>query len=384
MKKLWKSNVHAREQIANSKGISFSSIEIKGKPTTFLGYKEAEAESKLLQVIEGEADQVSLVFAETPFYAEAGGQVGDTGVIKFSDCELSVDDTQKVQDKFYVHDCTITAGEFDKGLVGKKAQLSVDLLRRNKIRVNHSSTHLLHSALREVLGDHVKQAGSRVDDRTLRFDYSHFEPVNAEQLIAIQEFVNSHVRANHEVVTNEMKLEEAKKRGAMALFGEKYADKVRVVEIGPKSLELCGGTHVSRSGDIGFLLVDHETGISSGVRRIECFSGIGAHAELMSERSERAEIANLLKGDLHDLPAKVSKILSHSKELERELDEVKQKLAGEASGGLVSQARTSPAGIKVIAENVGVADTQTLRSMVDRLRLKLGSGVVALGSFRWG
>ena len=363
-----------------AKGIEFSSVKIKGKQTNFLGYENTEADSKLVQVIEQDGKHLSLVFKDTPFYAEAGGQVSDTGRIEFKDCKLEVHDVQKVQDKFFVHDCSILEGDFSEKLVGQKAALSVDAERRNKIRVNHSATHILHSALREVLGEHVKQAGSRVDDFSLRFDYSHFEPVSAAQLDAIHEFVNDYSRNNYEVVTKEMKLEEARKRGAMALFGEKYADVVRVVEIGPSSLELCGGTHVTRSGDIGFLLVDYETGVSSGVRRIECFAGANAHAAMLKHNAERLAIAHLLKGDDRDLHLKVEKLIAHNKKLEREIEELKQKIAGDASGNLVSNTRTSPAGIKVIVESVDVSDTQTLRSMVDRLRLKLGSGVVALGT----
>jgi len=195
----------------------------------------------------------------------------------------------------------------------------------------------------------------------------------------IQQFVSEQIRANHEVVAREMSIEKAKKTGAVALFGEKYGDVVRVIEIGPESLEFCGGTHTHRSGDIGFVLLASDTGVSAGVRRIECWSGEGAMSHLLLERSERGQSASLLKSDTANLPEKVEKILRRTKSLEKELESAKTKLASAASGDLVDNARTSPAGIKVIAETVEGADTETLRSMVDRLRLKLGSGVVALG-----
>lgn len=370
-----------------SQGISFETTKIEGQKTRFLGYSDLEADAKLEYVVQnghtgtyGKGAQVTLLFDATPFYAESGGQVADTGEIRFADSTLRVLDTQKVQDGYFLHACEVIAGEFSDKLKGMKAKLSVDAARRARIRANHSATHLVHSALRNILGTHVKQAGSRVDDQTLRFDFSHFEPVTHAQLNEVQNFVNEQVRQNYEVVTREVPIDEARKRGAMALFGEKYGNIVRMVEIGPKSLELCGGTHVTRSGDIGFALLASEGGVSAGVRRIEYWAGPAAYERLVNEREERAQIAELLKTDPTALPEKVEKVLSRLRHLEKDLEAAKGKLASAASGDLVSSARVTEKGLKVITQKVDGADSDTLRTMVDRLRLKLGSGVVALAS----
>jgi alanyl-tRNA synthetase len=370
----------------SSRAISYTSIKIDAPKTEFLGYKDSEAEAKLAQVIAQDGGTIkkggtaSLIFNATPFYAESGGQVGDSGTIRFKNALLKVTDTQKLQEKFFAHECEVIEGEFSNKMVGESAKLSIDAGRRLLIRANHSATHLVHSALREVLGQHVKQAGSRVDENTLRFDYSHFAQVSDDQLATIQTLVNEQIRGNYEVSIRQMAIDEAKKLGAMALFGEKYGDVVRVVEIGPKSLELCGGTHVSRSGDIGLLMVASETGVSSGVRRIECYAGAGAHSRLLAERSERDHIAQLLKGDSSELPDKVEKVLARARSLEKELERMKAKVASAASGDLVESARISAKGIKVISQQIEGADADTLKSMVDGLRVRLGSGVVALGS----
>ncbi|MBN8548534.1 MAG: alanine--tRNA ligase [Deltaproteobacteria bacterium] len=370
-----------------SQGISFETTKIEGQKTKFLGYKELEAEAKLDYIVQNDAkasfkkgEQVTLLFDATPFYAESGGQVADTGEIRFPDSTLRVLDTQKVQDGYFLHACEVVAGEFSSKLKGAKAKLSVDAARRARIRANHSATHLLHSGLRKVLGTHVKQAGSRVDDHSLRFDFSHFEPVTPAQLSEIQSFVNEQIRLNHEVLTSEVPIDEARKKGAMALFGEKYGNIVRMVEIGPQSLELCGGTHVSRSGDIGFALIASEGGVSAGVRRIESWSGLAAYEQLMREREERKQIAEILKSDTSALPEKVEKLLSRMHQLERDLETAKSKLAAAASGDLANSVRTTGKGLKVITQTVDGADADTLRSMVDKLRVTLGSGVVALGS----
>ena len=246
--------------------------------------------------------------------------------------------------------------------------------------MHHSATHLVHYALRKVLGDHVKQAGSRVDDRSLRFDYNHFESVSASQLQEIVDIANAEILANNPVVTKEMPIDEAKKMGAMALFGEKYGSLVRVVQIGENSIELCGGTHASASGELGTLLIFSEGGIAAGVRRIECFSGVVANEHISQERNERAQVFDLIKGDTTNLVDRVSKVLSRNKELERELDRVKAKLASASSADLTRSVKLSPKGVKIIAEKVESADTEALRAMVDSLKVSLGSGVIVLGS----
>lgn len=368
-------------------GIEFSAITIESPNTTFVGYEAIEAKGAITQVLGtadkksfGPGDEVGVVFDTTPFYAESGGQVGDTGLITLSGAKLKVIDTQKVQDKYFVHSCCILEGELGANAKGGKAELRVDAFRRDRIRAHHSATHLIHSALRKFLGDHIKQAGSKVDDHATRFDFSHFQPLSLDQLRLIENFVNEHIRCNHEVTTRVLPIAEAKKTGAVALFGEKYGDAVRVVEIGPESMEFCGGTHVKRSGDIGFLMVSSEGGVSAGVRRIECVAGLSALEALEALRAERERISLALKTDSHQLDQKVERLVARLRDLEREVESVKGKVAAQATGDLMGQARLSPSGIKVIAESVDVTDTDTLKSMVDSLRNRLGSGVVALAS----
>ncbi|MCB0310662.1 MAG: alanine--tRNA ligase [Bdellovibrionales bacterium] len=368
-----------------SQGVSFESSSVPKEATQFVGYAENAIEAELLHIAYPAAsshakpgDQVTLYFDRTPFYAESGGQVGDTGEVRLPSAKLQVLDTQKIQGRYFAHVCEVIEGEVAENARGNKAQLEIDSVRRQLIRANHSATHLLHAALRSVLGEHVKQAGSRVDEKSLRFDYSHFEPVTPEQLLEIQRFMNFEIRRNHQVITKEMDIEEAKSKGAMALFGEKYGDVVRVVEIGPHSLELCGGTHAIRSGDIGLVMLKHESGISAGVRRIECWASEGALAELLIERQDRHQIAQLLRSDPTNLSEKIERVLTHSRELEKEIVTLKAQIASSASGTLVENVRKSPSGIKVIAERVAKGDVNTLRTMADDLRNRLGSGVVAL------
>lgn len=368
---------------------AFISLKIDGPKTKFLGYTDSAAEAKLVKAARPDGqeqeqfktgDEALLIFEATPFYAESGGQVGDTGVIEINGARFNVLDTQKIQDGYIVHHAKLESGELSPNEVGKSAVLKIDEARREKIRINHSATHLVHSALREVFGPHVKQAGSRVDDHTLRFDYTHFSAPAEEELLSIQSFVNEQIRLNHEVRTEVMALDQARKRGAVALFGEKYGDQVRVVEIGPKSMELCGGTHAGRSGDLGFILIAAENGVSSGVRRIECLAGINAHYELQRELAERNRIAQLLRGDSSNLSEKVERALARIRSLEKELETYKARAASAASGDLINTTRTSASGIKIIAEKVESADSETLKNLVDRLRSKIGSGVVVLGS----
>jgi alanyl-tRNA synthetase len=364
------------------KGITFTSIKIDAPKTEFLGYSTLQADTRIAQVIqeEGDPSMVSIICEATPFYAESGGQVGDTGLIEIGSVKLKVLDTQRAQQSYTVHHCQIISGGISQKDKGARAILTVDADRRGKIKANHSATHIVHAALRAVLGSHVKQAGSRVDENSLRFDFSHFEPIKEDEILAIQDFINSEVRINHEVITQILPIEEAKKTGAVALFGEKYGDTVRVVQIGPKSIEFCGGTHTTRAGDIGYILVGQEGGVSAGVRRIECFAGYGAHLQIQSEYKERLKIGAILKSEPRDLAEKIEKIQNRIKTLERELRDSNAKVASAKSGSLVETARTSPSGIKVVVDMVEGADPQALRAMVDDLRNRLKSGVVALGS----
>lgn len=363
-----------------SQQIVFSSVKIEGPKTEFIGYSTLEGEAKLLHAFDVTKSQANLIFDATPFYSESGGQVGDTGEIIINGARLEVFDTQKIQDGYAVHACRVIEGEISESFKGKKGVLKVSKERRDRIRSNHSATHLVHEALRRVLGTHVKQAGSRVDDAGLRFDFSHFEPLSISQLKEIQDIVNEEVRNNHEVITRVLPIEEARKTGAVALFGEKYGDKVRVVEIGPKSIEFCGGTHVSRSGDIGVVLTLGDQGVSSGVRRIECVSAHGAIKAISSLEDEISSISALLKSDKEHVAEKVERLLTRNRELERELESYRGKLASNRSSDLLSRVKTSPGGVRFIVEKLDNTDVETLKEMIDTLRLRIGTGIVALGS----
>ena len=368
--------------------ITFKSLKINAPATQFCGYADLQAHAKLLhlEVADdntakiGVGAQLGLVFDQTPFYAESGGQVGDHGMIESNGVRLQVNDTTKTAGGHFLHHCEVLQGELSPKMLGQKFNLTVDAQHRDNIRIHHSATHILHAGLRAILGKHVQQAGSRVDDNVLRFDFSHFEALNDDQIEQLHNFINDQVRANHEVQTEIMQLEQAKKRGAMALFGEKYSDTVRVVQIGDKSLELCGGTHVKRSGDIGFISVVSEGGVSAGVRRIECVAGNAALHSLLVEQRERRQLAQLLKGDAQHLPDKVERVLTKIRQLERENDTLRSQLAQAASSTFASNVRKSPQGISVIAEIVPDTEVEALKGLVDNLRVKLGSGVVALAS----
>lgn len=358
--------------------ITYEAIKISSGATKFLGYSELSSKSKLLEVAQLGGGVQGLIFDSTPFYGESGGQVGDRGEITFPDCTLKVLDTQKIHGAF-IHRFETIAGEFSPKMIGKEAELSVDRIRRHRIRTNHSATHVIHAALRNILGTHVAQAGSRVDDETLRFDYSHHAPVSETQLHEIHHFAATEVLSNYEVDTKVLPIEEARKTGAVALFGEKYGDVVRVVFIGPNSIEFCGGTHVSRSGDIGSIYILSEGGISSGVRRIECVAGIGALELVLKQRKERLGLVELLKGS--ELTDKVERMMLRIKALEKEVEGYKARLASNRGAELISSAKTSPKGVKVIQAVVqDIADIDGLKTLVDTVRAQVGSGVVVLAA----
>lgn len=363
-----------------SHGLGFSAVSVSGEKTKFLGYDHSEVESELTHIAHHEGSDVALLFKETPFYAESGGQVGDTGIIKFKDCEIEILDTQKSGEGYSVHYGRVLKGDFSPALKGEKAKLSIDTERRAQIRRNHSATHITHAALRKFLGDHVKQAGSRVDDERLRFDYSHFQAVSTSQLREMQQWINEAVRANYSVETKVLPIEEARKTGAVALFGEKYGDLVRVVHIGPDSIEFCGGTHVERSGDIGAILIDAESGVAAGTRRIECFTGNAVFKSLDSIRDALSDSARLLKGPESEVTLRIEKLLDRQRELEKEVENLRQKTASSTSDDLLKNKTVSSKGVCFVATKVPSADNETLKSLVDTLRVKLGSGVVALSS----
>ncbi|MGI6524652.1 MAG: alanine--tRNA ligase [Bdellovibrionota bacterium] len=367
--------------------IVFQTINVTAAPSQFCGYEVSESTSKITQVILNAGadlakagDRVSLLFDKTPFYAECGGQIGDSGTIVFGDTTLRVLDTQKVQEVHHLHICEVVSGEVSAKDVGSIASLKIDTERRARIAAHHSATHLLHAALRKVLGDHVKQSGSKVSEKTLRFDYSHFEQPTAAQLKEVQEIVNAQIRKNVTVSTDIMSLADAQKSGAIAFFGEKYGSEVRVVSMDGYSKELCGGTHVKQTGDIGLIIIASDGGISAGVRRIECLAGAAALEEVLSERSVRDALVEKLKTEPDQLVTKIDSILNQTKDLEREIELLKSKLAGSVVGDLESQVKSSASGVKVLTAIVEAPDVTTLRTMVDRLRLKIVSGVVALAA----
>lgn len=368
-----------------SKGIQYTGSKLSGETSTFIGYETLASESVLTfgELAEGSGEVGSLVqlcFKETPFYAESGGQVGDTGEIHFADLRLDVLDTQKLQDGYIVHMAEVKEGTFAPGYRGKPAALFVDAARRARIRAHHSATHIIHSALKKFLGDHVKQAGSRVSESSLRFDYSHYEAVSTATLSEIEAYANEYLQQAFPVETKVMDIDQAKKTGATALFGEKYGSTVRVVQIGDSSLEFCGGTHVHNSGNIGVISLLSESGISAGTRRIECVAGAAA-LELFADRKRLIEnVSQIVKADERLIEDRLEKLLTRTKLLEKELEAAKAQAAQASMGDLTAQAITSSKGFKVIVERVPETDMETLKTLVDRLRLKLGSGLVALAA----
>jgi alanyl-tRNA synthetase len=313
----------------------------------------------------------------TPFYAESGGQVGDRGVIRSSEAGVfRVSDTQKQGDGVFAHIGLVTQGEIRRG---GSVEALVDEQRRAATRLNHSATHLMHAALRGVLGDHVQQKGSLVDPERLRFDFSHFQPLSAEELSKIETLVNEQIRANADVETRIMPVDQAMEAGAMALFGEKYGDEVRVLSIGDFSIELCGGTHASRAGDIGVFKIVSEAGIASGVRRIEAVTGAAALEYIGETEKNLSAVANLVKAGREDAVAKVGQFLERTRRLEKELETLKARLASSQGSDLASQAQDVE-GIKVLAARLEGADAKSLRDTVDQLKNKLGAAAVILGA----
>jgi alanyl-tRNA synthetase len=351
--------------------------------TDFLGYEGTEASSEIIALFrDGEAisellegDDGAVVLASTPFYAESGGQIGDTGILVDEGKLFRVDDTQKSGDA-NVHFGTVEQGALK---VGDALEAVVDEERREAIKLNHTATHLMHAALRQVLGDHVTQKGSLVAPDRLRFDFSHYEPVTAEQMQTIEDLVNEEIRKNTPAQTDHMTYDDAIASGAMALFGEKYGDKVRVLRLGDFSVELCGGTHVERTGDIGVFKIMHEGGVASGVRRIEAVTGAGAMAWIVQNQKTLGDLADLLRSTPDQAATRVEQLLKRNKDLEKELAAARQALVtGQAADH--SEAIEEIGGIKVLATRMDGADAKTLRDAVDRFKDKLQSGVVVLGS----
>ncbi len=375
----------ARARAASNFGVEQSAeFDIEGE-TDFTGYERLQDSATVIALFrDGEsADQLDsgetgiVVLDRTPFYAESGGQAGDAGWLRVSgDAAFEVRDTQKQAGTVFAHIGEVKSGGLH---VGDSINAEVDTQRRAETALNHSATHLLHAALRKVLGDHVTQKGSLVEAERLRFDFSHYQPVTREELVEIERLVNEQIRMNHMVETRIMALEDAKNAGAMALFGEKYDDQVRVLRMGDFSTELCGGTHVKALGDIGLFKITVETGIASGVRRIEAVTGAGALAMVEADEARLLRIGGLIHAGKDELEEKLGKLLERNKKLEKELEQIKAKLASAAGSDLASQA-VEVNGAKVLAARLDGADPKSLRDTLDQLKNKLGSAVVLLAA----
>ncbi|KKM93592.1 hypothetical protein LCGC14_1206780, partial [marine sediment metagenome] len=374
-----------RARAASKFGMDYNAagLGIDGK-TEFTGYDQIDGHERIRAVIvSGErksaeaGDEAVVVLERTPFYAESGGQVGDTGLLTWSGGRFKVTDTRKDGDN-HLHVGTLIEGELFQGL---EVDARIDHARRDRTRRNHSATHLLHAALRRVLGEHVGQKGSLVDPDKLRFDFSHFEAVTPEELKEIERQVNEQILDNTAVQTDITDMEQAQEKGAMALFGEKYGDVVRVLSMGSDSysVELCGGTHVERTGDIGLFRIISENGISSGVRRIEAVTGFGALEWVDETERTLRETARLVKGSRETVIDKVQQTIERNRQLEKDIDALKAKLASSAGSDLADSA-VEVAGLKVVASELQGADRKTLMETADQLKNKLGEGVVVLAS----
>ncbi|MBK1717599.1 alanine--tRNA ligase [Thiocystis violacea] len=358
-------------------------IQIQGE-TDFCGYDRLQEEATIVALYRDgdscdvlETGEEGLVILDiSPFYGESGGQMGDQGWLTTETARFEVSDTQKKGDGVLIHVGRVSAGPL---VVGDRVDAHVDAERRRATALNHSATHLLHAALREVLGEHVQQKGSLVGPERLRFDFSHFEPVSRAQLLTIERLVNREVRANHLVETRIMSLEDAKASGATALFGEKYSDQVRVLRMGGFSTELCGGTHVKAVGDIGLVKVVSESGIAAGVRRIEAITGAMALDWIEADEDRLLRLAGLLKGGREDVDERVIQLMDRARRLEKELEQLKAKLASSAGQDLAAQA-VEIQGVRVLAARLDGADPKSLRVTLDQIKDKLGRAVVVLAT----
>ncbi|MCD9481042.1 alanine--tRNA ligase [Photobacterium phosphoreum] len=372
-----------RARDAGNFGVDYNDAIKVDAETTFCGYSATDGEGVIVALYrDGNAvdtinagEDALVVLSNTPFYAESGGQCGDSGLLTAEGVVFNVADTQKFG-AASGHKGQLVEGTLT---VGQQLTAAVDSERRQAISLNHSATHLMHAALRTILGDHVAQKGSLVKADSLRFDFSNLEAVKPEQLRAVENMVNKQIRANHSIDTNIMDIDAAKANGAMALFGEKYDDQVRVLSMGDFSTELCGGVHANRTGDIGLFKILSESGIAAGIRRIEAVTGAGAIAAMHTEDMMLANTARLVKSDVASVVSKVDALVSHSKQLEKEIQQLKDKLAAQEGAGLINQVQEIN-GVKVLIAQLDGADNKALRGMVDELKNQLGSAVVILGN----
>ncbi|WP_126722654.1 alanine--tRNA ligase [Escherichia coli] len=372
-----------RAREASGFGADYNAMIRVDSASEFKGYDHLELNGKVTALfVDGKAvdainagQEAVVVLDQTPFYAESGGQVGDKGELKGANFSFAVEDTQKYGQAIG-HIGKLAAGSLK---VGDAVQADVDEARRARIRLNHSATHLMHAALRQVLGTHVSQKGSLVNDKVLRFDFSHNEAMKPEEIRAVEDLVNTQIRRNLPIETNIMDLEAAKAKGAMALFGEKYDERVRVLSMGDFSTELCGGTHASRTGDIGLFRIISESGTAAGVRRIEAVTGEGAIATVDADSDRLSEVAHLLKGDSNNLADKVRSVLERTRQLEKELQQLKEQAAAQESANLSSKA-IDVNGVKLLVSELSGVEPKMLRTMVDDLKNQLGSTIIVLAT----
>ncbi|HCO6892063.1 alanine--tRNA ligase [Escherichia coli] len=376
-----------RAREASGFGADYNAMIRVDSASEFKGYDHLELNGKVTALfVDGKAvdainagQEAVVVLDQTPFYAESGGQVGDKGELKGANFSFAVEDTQKYGQAIG-HIGKLAAGSLK---VGDAVQADVDEARRARIRLNHSATHLMHAALRQVLGTHVSQKGSLVNDKALRFDFSHNEAMKPEEIRAVEDLVNAQIRRNLPIETNIMDLEAAKAKGAMALFGEKYDERVRVLSMGDFSTELCGGTHASRTGDIGLFRIISESGTAAGVRRIEAVTGEGAIATVHADSDRLSEVAHLLKGDSNNLADKVRSVLERTRQLEKELQQLKEQAAAQESANLSSKA-IDVNGVKLLVSELSGVEPKMLRTMVDDLKNQLGSTIIVLATVAEG
>ncbi|HCQ3681145.1 TPA: alanine--tRNA ligase [Escherichia coli] len=376
-----------RAREASGFGADYNAMIRVDSASEFKGYDHLELNGKVTALfVDGKAvdainagQEAVVVLDQTPFYAESGGQVGDKGELKGANFSFVVEDTQKYGQAIG-HIGKLAAGSLK---VGDAVQADVDEARRARIRLNHSATHLMHAALRQVLGTHVSQKGSLVNDKVLRFDFSHNEAMKPEEIRAVEDLVNAQIRRNLPIETNIMDLEAAKAKGAMALFGEKYDERVRVLSMGDFSTELCGGTHACRTGDIGLFRIISESGTAAGVRRIEAVTGEGAIATVHADSDRLSEVAHLLKGDSNNLADKVRSVLERTRQLEKELQQLKEQAAAQESANLSSKA-IDVNGVKLLVSELSGVEPKMLRTMVDDLKNQLGSTIIVLATVAEG
>lgn len=369
---------------ASGKFTMQTGLEYVGLPTEFHGYDALQHEAHVLALYkEGSradfieaGEEAVVVLDQTPFYAESGGQTGDSGELLSGTGTFVVRDTQKIQAKVFGHTGVLSSGRL---VAGDRVIARVDPVTRTNTAYNHSATHLLHAALRQVLGNHVTQKGSLVDADRLRFDFSHNSAMQTSEIHQVENLVNGQIRKNHEVATQLMAYDEAVKQGAMALFGEKYGDTVRVVSMGDFSTELCGGTHVHHSGDIGFFRIVAESGVAAGIRRIEALTGDAALAYTQQQEQQLQQVADVLKAAPQEAALKLSQMLDHARQMEKEIAVLRSKLAGVQSAALIEQAQAIK-GIQVLAVALENVNVRTLRETLDNFKNRLKSCVVVLGT----